>query len=69
MLERGRVAERWRTQRWDTLMFQFPNWSIELPGRAHSGSNPDAFFSPKDAIVDFIADYATDMRAPNTGPA
>jgi cation diffusion facilitator CzcD-associated flavoprotein CzcO len=28
ILERGRVAERWRTQRWDSLMFQFPNWSL-----------------------------------------
>ena len=63
VLERGRVAERWRTQRWDSLMFQFPNWSIELPGRSYSGSEPEAF-SPKDAIVDFIGDYATEMRAP-----
>ena len=34
VLERARVAESWRTQRWDSLMFQFPNWSIELPGYA-----------------------------------
>ena len=25
VLERGRVAERWRSERWDSLMYQFPN--------------------------------------------
>ncbi len=63
VLERARVAERWRTQRWDSLMFQFPNWSIELPGHAYARNDPDAF-SHKDEIVRFIEDYATWMRAP-----
>jgi putative flavoprotein involved in K+ transport len=42
VVERGRVGERWRTQRWDSLMFQFPNWSIELPGHRYAGDAPDA---------------------------
>ena len=25
VLERTQIAERWRTQRWDSLHFQFPN--------------------------------------------
>ncbi|MFM9999672.1 MAG: hypothetical protein ACKVP1_12255 [Burkholderiaceae bacterium] len=25
VLERQRVAERWRSERWDSLHFQFPN--------------------------------------------
>lgn len=28
VVERQRIAERWRTERWDGLRFQFPNWSI-----------------------------------------
>jgi putative flavoprotein involved in K+ transport len=32
ILERGRVGERWRSERWDSFCFQFPNWTIELPG-------------------------------------
>jgi putative flavoprotein involved in K+ transport len=32
ILERGPVAQSWRSERWDSLMFQFPNWSIQLPG-------------------------------------
>lgn len=63
ILERARVAERWRTQRWDSLMFQFPNWSIELPGRSYTGPDPDGF-SHKSDILAFIEDYAAWIKAP-----
>ena len=63
IVERARVAERWRTQRWDSLMFQFPNWSIELPGRAYAGSDPDGF-SHRDDVIRFIEDYAAWIKAP-----
>ena len=63
VLERARVAERWRTQRWDSLMFQFPNWSIELPGRSYTGSDPEGF-SHKNEVLAFIEDYATWIKAP-----
>jgi putative flavoprotein involved in K+ transport len=63
VLERARVAERWRTERWDSLMFQFPNWSIELPGRSYSGPDPDGF-SHKSEILAFIEDYAARIKAP-----
>lgn len=63
ILERARVAERWRTQHWDSLMFQFPNWSIELPGRRYTGTDPDGF-SHKDQIVKFLEDYCESIAAP-----
>lgn len=63
ILERARVAERWRTQRWDSLMFQFPNWSIELPGRSYTGLDPEGF-SHRSDIVAFIEDYADRIKAP-----
>jgi len=31
VVERARIAERWRSERWDGLRFQFPNWSVGLP--------------------------------------
>src|SRR4051812_6760580 len=31
IFERGRVAERWRSERWDSLAFQFPNLMLRLP--------------------------------------
>jgi putative flavoprotein involved in K+ transport len=43
ILERARVAERWRSERWDTLRFQFPNWTIQLPGERYEGTEPDGF--------------------------
>lgn len=63
VLERARVAERWRTQRWDSLMFQFPNWSIGLPGRSYAGPDPDGF-SHKDEILAFLEEYAVWIKAP-----
>src|SRR5512145_2185012 len=63
VLERARIAERWRTERWDSLMFQFPNWSIELPGHSYSQDDPDGF-SHKNDIIRFIEDYAARRRAP-----
>src|SRR5512143_3852518 len=63
VVERGRVGERWRTQRWDSLMFQFPNWSIELPGHRYAGDAPDAF-SHKDEIVNLIEEYCALICAP-----
>jgi putative flavoprotein involved in K+ transport len=44
-------------------MFQFPNYSIELPGRAYAGSDLDGF-SHKDEVVKFLEDYCASIRAP-----
>ena len=63
VLERARIAERWRTQRWDSLMFQFPNWSIELPGFRYRGEAPDDF-AGRNAIVEFLEEYRASIRAP-----
>jgi putative flavoprotein involved in K+ transport len=43
LLERRRIGERWRSERWDSLRFQFPNWSLELPDFRYSGDEPDGF--------------------------
>lgn len=63
VLERARVAERWRSERWDSLRFQSPNWNIHLPGYALETQDPEAF-SPRDDVVDFIDRYASVIRAP-----
>ena len=41
VLERGEVANSWRTQRWDSFTLLTPNWQTELPGRAYDGDDPD----------------------------
>ena len=63
ILERGRVAERWRSERWDSFCFQFPNWTIELPGYKYQCDDPEGF-APGREIVRFIQDYATFIKAP-----
>jgi putative flavoprotein involved in K+ transport len=63
VLERARVAESWRTQRWDSLMFQFPNWTITLPGHPFAHVDSEAF-STKDDIVRFLQDYSASINAP-----
>jgi len=63
VLERRRIGERWRTERWDSLRFQFPNWSIQLPGYTYPGDDPDGFAHHRE-IVRVVEDYAASSRAP-----
>lgn len=62
VLERHRVAERWRSERWDGLRFQFPNWSVRLPDFPFPHHDPDAF-APTGEILNYISAYA-DFVAP-----
>jgi putative flavoprotein involved in K+ transport len=63
VLERARVAESWRSERWDSLVFQFPSWSIKLPDHDYHDGDPEGF-APKDAVAAFIEDYASAIQAP-----
>jgi putative flavoprotein involved in K+ transport len=63
ILERARVAERWRSERWDTLRFQFPNWTIELPGEQYDGAEPEGFATAGE-IAGLLERYAATNRAP-----
>ena len=63
LLERHSIAERWHSERWDGLRFQYPNWSLRLPGKAYAGSDPDGF-APYREIHRFLIDYAHQIAAP-----
>jgi putative flavoprotein involved in K+ transport len=63
VLERGRIGERWHSERWDGLKFQFPNWSVRLPEFPFPHDDPDGFASVS-AIVDFIDAYAAFVAPP-----
>ena len=45
LLERGRTAEHWSSQRWDSLRLLTPNWMTRLPGFAYRGDDPDGYMS------------------------
>ena len=63
VLERGRTAERWRSQRWDSLRLLTPNWMSRLPGWSYRGADPDGFM-PAAEVADYLAGYATSFDAP-----
>jgi putative flavoprotein involved in K+ transport len=63
VLERHRIAERWRSERWDGLKFQFPNWSVRLPDFPLPHTDPDGFATSRE-IVDFVSAYADFIGAP-----
>jgi putative flavoprotein involved in K+ transport len=62
VLERGRIAERWRSERWDGLRFQFPNWSVRLPNYPFYCADPDGFATSGE-IVDYLEAYARQIGA------
>jgi putative flavoprotein involved in K+ transport len=62
VLERGRVAERWRSERWDSLTLLAPNWTAPMPGHAFPG-DLDAF-ATRDEVVRFLDGCASTIRAP-----
>jgi putative flavoprotein involved in K+ transport len=63
VLERHRIGERWRSERWDDLRFQFPNWSVRLPDFPFPHSDPDGFAANRE-IVDYISAYAAFVAPP-----
>lgn len=69
LLDRGRVAERWRSERWDSFRLLTPNWHATLPGMPYRGTDPDGFMD-KRAVVDMFERYAASIDAPvHTGVA
>jgi putative flavoprotein involved in K+ transport len=63
VLERGEVANSWRTQRWDSLRLLTPNWMTRLPGFAYQGAEPDGYLTAPQ-VAQMIADYAAESAAP-----
>lgn len=63
VLERGVVANSWRTERWDGLRLLTPNWQCQLPGYGYDGDDPDDFMSMPE-VVSFIEKYARRIAAP-----
>ena len=63
VLERGEVANSWRTERWDSLRLLTPNWQSRLPGFGYEGDDPDGFRTMPET-VEFIERYAQAIAAP-----
>ena len=62
ILERGRIAEKWRSGRWDSLVANGPAWHDRFPGLEFD-TPPDAFV-PKEQVADYFEAYAKKIAAP-----
>jgi putative flavoprotein involved in K+ transport len=63
VLERHRIAERWRSERWDSLVANGPAWHDRFPGMEFPGVDPDAFVH-KEEVADYFVAYAEMIAAP-----
>src|SRR5580658_8993700 len=63
LLERGEVANSWRSGRWDSLRLLTPNWQSRLPGYRYEGDDPDGFMTMPE-VVDYVSSYALAIEAP-----
>jgi putative flavoprotein involved in K+ transport len=63
VLERGRIAERWHSERWRSLNLLTTNAMSVLPGLPYDGSDPDAFM-PAGAFAAYLKLYALSMGSP-----
>lgn len=62
VLERDRIAERWRSWRWDSLVANGPAWHDRFPGMEFN-VDPDAF-ATKEEVADYFVSYAQKIDAP-----
>lgn len=62
VLERARIAERWRSARWDSLVANGPAWHDRFPNMEFPHRGPDAFV-PKEEVADYFEAYAKQIDA------
>lgn len=63
VLEKSRIAERWRSGRWDSLVANGPAWHDRFPGLEFAGFDPDGF-AAKEAVADYLVAYAEKFAVP-----
>ena len=63
VLEKGRVAESWRSARWDSLRANGPAWHDRLPS-SKIETVPQDVFTPKEKLVEYLVEHAEKNKAP-----
>ncbi len=63
VIERHRIAERWRSERWDSLVANGPAWHDRFPALEFDDIDPDSF-APRDRIVQYFETFAAQIDAP-----
>jgi len=62
VLERHRIAERWRSERWDSLVANGPAWHDRFPNMDFP-CDPETF-ADKESVADYFVAYAQRIGAP-----
>ena len=63
VIDRGRIGETWRTQRWDTFRLNSPHLCSMLPGDAYEGPDPWGALT-RHEFVAYLEDYVERLRLP-----
>lgn len=63
IVERSRIAERWRSERWDSLVANGPAWHDRFPNMTFPNIDPDGFVTAG-GIVDYLTAYCEQIKAP-----
>ena len=63
VLEKNQIGYAWQEKRWDTFCLVTPNWQCTLPGYHYPGDDRNGFMK-RDAIVEYIKDYAKSFEPP-----
>jgi putative flavoprotein involved in K+ transport len=63
VLDRARLAESWRSSRWDSLRLLTPNWMARLPGWRYRGTDPEGFMTAAE-LTGYLDAYARSFGAP-----
>ena len=63
VLEKGRLGEAWRSQRWDTFCLVTPNFQCRLPGYPYSGPDPHGFMVKRE-IVEYLEGFRASFDPP-----
>lgn len=63
VVERNRIAERWRSERWDSLVANGPAWHDRFASKTFDHIDPDGF-APASMIVDYLEEHAREIAAP-----
>jgi putative flavoprotein involved in K+ transport len=63
ILERDRIAERWRTSRWNSLVANGPTWHDRFPTKEFLTIGPDSF-ATKDEVVSYFEQFAEQTKSP-----
>ncbi|HEY2599893.1 MAG TPA: NAD(P)-binding domain-containing protein [Candidatus Dormibacteraeota bacterium] len=66
VIEAGRVAETWRTRRWDSFCLVTPNWTVTLPDAAYAGDDPDGYM-PRAELIELFESWVASFDPPVVG--